>query len=50
MPRNDQATRFPTRLLMLARDTFEASVAIHYDAPWARAHAPARTRDTTPAA
>eukprot|EP01037_Dinobryon_pediforme_P001654 gene1654-1684_t len=50
MPRNDQATRFPTRLLMLARDTFEASVAIHYDAPWVRARAPARMRDAKRAA
>ena len=30
---------FPARwlvsqLLVMARDTFEASVAIHYDAPW----------------
>ena len=27
---------FPARLLVLARETFEASVAIHYDAPWKR--------------
>jgi hypothetical protein len=24
----------PARILMLLRDTFAASVAIHYDAPW----------------
>jgi len=27
---------FPARILMLVRDTFAASVAIHYDAPWKR--------------
>ena len=34
---------FPARLYALARDTFEASVAIHYAAPWrhvAAAHRP----------
>ena len=30
---------FPARLLVLARETFEASVAIHYDAPWKRSAA-----------
>jgi len=29
-----RATRFPARWFMLARDTFEASVATHYAAPW----------------
>lgn len=39
MHRPLRAAGFPARLLMLARDTFEASVAIHYHAPWTR-HAP----------
>ena len=30
-----QTAGFAARLLMLARETFEASVAIHYYAPWA---------------
>ena len=30
---------FPARLYTLARDTFEASVAIHYAAPWRHAAA-----------
>jgi len=25
---------YPARLLMLALEAFEVSVAIHYDAPW----------------
>jgi len=34
---------FPARLMMLARETFEVSVAIHYAAPWQR-----RGRDQLP--
>jgi len=42
MNRDRRAAGFPARFLMLARETFEASVAIHYHAPWAR-NVPART-------
>jgi hypothetical protein len=41
MNRHLRVAGFPARFLMLARDTFEASVAIHYHAPWTR-HAPVR--------
>jgi|GEM_PF-2063800 hypothetical protein len=35
MNRTMRAAGFPARFLMLARETFEVSVAIHYHAPWA---------------
>ena len=34
MNRHARPAGFPARLLVLAREAFEASVAIHYDAPW----------------
>ncbi len=37
MNRHARPAGFPARLLVLAREAFEASVAIHYDAPWKRA-------------
>jgi hypothetical protein len=36
MVRLVRSAGFPARFLTLARETFEASVAIQYDAPWAR--------------
>ncbi len=36
MNRNMRAAGFPARFFMLARQTFEVSVAIHYRAPWLR--------------
>ena len=36
MNRSMRPAGFPARLLVLARETFEVSVAIHYDAPWKR--------------
>jgi len=36
MNRTLRAAGFPARFLMLARETFAVSVAIHYHAPWAR--------------
>jgi hypothetical protein len=36
--------RGPVRLLALARETFEASVAIQYDAPWTRESRPQAQR------
>jgi hypothetical protein len=39
MTRMIRPTGLPARLFALARDTFEASVAIHYAAPWQRAAA-----------
>lgn len=36
MNRTMRGAGFPARLFMLARETFEVSVAIHYYAPWAR--------------
>lgn len=50
MRRNNHASRFSTRLLVLARDTFEATVAIHYDAPWARTPVSAKSRSDIRAA
>jgi hypothetical protein len=52
MPRTLHTTRFLTRLLTLAHHTFEASVAIHYDAPWARLPTPviAKNRASTASA
>jgi hypothetical protein len=35
MTRTLRAAGFPARFLMLARQTFEVSVAIQYRAPWA---------------
>jgi hypothetical protein len=39
MIRSLRAAGLPARLFMLAREAFEASVAIHYYAPW-KASAP----------
>jgi len=36
MIRLARPTGLPARILVLVRETFAASVAIHYDAPWKR--------------
>jgi hypothetical protein len=36
MTRQLRAAGFSARMIMLAREAFEANVAIQYDAPWAR--------------
>ena len=36
MTRDLRAAEIPARFFMLARRTFEVSVAIHYRAPWLR--------------
>jgi hypothetical protein len=48
MNRLVQPARFPARLLVSAREAFEAGVAIRYDAPWKRL-TPDRTATDTPA-
>jgi hypothetical protein len=47
MNRHVRPAGFPARLLVLAREAFEASVAIHYDAPWKRSTADRQATDTT---
>lgn len=49
MIRHARPAGFPARLFVLARETFEASVAIHYDAPWKRSVSDRATTDATAA-
>jgi hypothetical protein len=50
MTRHLRAAGFSARMIMLAREAFEANVAIRYDAPWTRQSAEHKPVGTNKAA